>query len=165
MPIIISNNLIGKIPVLDSSIVRINLAWVDNYEAAQRLLNESNHQIYLDYPDGRKKPPQPKISLTEAIKLSSHPKVKYFALSNAEDIDKLSNIKNQIDCELVPKIETEKGVKIIPRMIEMGIKMIMLDGDDLYVDVKCDGAKYESLKQEVRSYDLTVLELQGVIFI
>lgn len=167
MPVIISNNLLGKIPLLDTAVIRINLAWIKDYEAAQRLLNESRHQIYLDYPDGRKKPPRPKISLTEAIELSHHPKVSYFAISNAEDIEKLTEIKGLLDCELVPKIETTKGVEIIPKMIDMGIKTIMLDGEDLYTDVDCDGDKYEQLKAEVRTYKdkITVLELQGVVFI
>lgn len=164
--IVISNNLLGKIPLLDSTTIRINLAWVKK-EDVSKLLDESTKDIYLDYPDGRKKPPVPTMTIEEAIEFSKHPKVKYFAFSNAT-IDRVLEIKDKIDCQLVPKIETEQGVRDIPEMIKAGIKMFMLDKEDLYTDVNCNPDEFNRLVNDVRSFrseDIIILELQGVVFI
>lgn len=162
---IISNNLVGKMPVQDDAIIRINLAWINDYETAERLISESNHKIYLDYPDGRKKPPRGKISLTEAIRLSNHDNVKYFAVSNCEDVWKMKGIINELPktVEFVPKIETEIGVNNMSEMEAIGIKTFMLDKEDLYTDVKGDADKYNLLVEEARKHN--IIELQGVVFI
>jgi len=163
MPTIISNNLIGKIPIRHDAIIRINLAWVCKDEA-KKIIDKSKHSIYLDYPDGRTKPPTPTISFEEAVELSKHKNVTYFAFSNAT-LDKVKSIKGKVNCILVPKIETEQGVKEVPNMIELGIKTIMLDKEDLYTAVDCDPNKFNQLLDEVRSYKVNILELQGVVFI
>jgi len=161
---IISNNLVGKLPLPEETIIRINLAWIDSYETAQALISSSEHEIYLDYPDGRKKPPRGILSLTEAIQLSKLPKVKYFAVSNCEDVNKIDEIRSQIDVEFVPKIETLNGVKNMMAMVGSGIKTFMLDKEDLYTDVKCDSATFTALVEEARKTPAKVLELKGVIF-
>lgn len=163
--LVISNNLIGKMPIEEDTIIRINLAWVD-YEAAQAIISSSKHKIYLDYPDGRKKPPRGKISLTEAIQLSDNPNVKYFAVSNCEDVWKLKGIINELPkhIEFVPKIETEIGVNNMSDMEAIGIKTFMLDKEDLYTDVKGDVDKYNKLVEQARTHN-GVIELQGVVFI
>jgi hypothetical protein len=163
MPTIISNNLIGKIPVSKETVIRINLAWVSK-EEARKIIDKSKHSIYLDYPDGRTKPPTPTITFEEAVELSKHKNVTYFAFSNAT-LNKVKDIKVKVNCILVPKIETEQGVKEVPDMIKEGIKTIMLDKEDLYTAVDCDPIKFNKLLDEVRSYKVNILELQGVVFI
>jgi len=165
---IISNNLIGKMPIAQDAIVRINLAWVPNREEALRLLSGTHHDIYLDYPDGRNKPPRPTITLTEAINLAKHPRVKYFAISNADNPEKLKKLSDRLskNVTLVPKIETIMGVKCIRGMIKVGIKVLMLDKEDLYTDVDCYSEEFNNLIEEARSYkdEVEMLELQGVVF-
>ena len=161
--LVISNHLIDKMPIPYSAVIRINLAWIKDKAEAEKIIKNCKHDIYLDFPDGRKKPPVPTITLEEAIELAKD--VKYFAISNAEDIRKLSEIRRMINCELIPKIETVAGVMAIPAMIEIGIKTIMLDKEDLYTDCEQDSFIYNKLIKKVRSYDLKVLELQGVVFI
>lgn len=154
-------------PMSDDTIIRINLAWIGSYKEAEEIISSSEHSIYLDYPDGRKKPPRGVLSLTEAIELSKLPQVKYFAVSNCEDIEKITGIMNQLDgVEFVPKIETTVGVANMGDMIEAGIKTFMLDKEDLYTDVKCDTDRFTALVEEARSYNnvAKVLELKGVIF-
>lgn len=164
---IISNNLIGKMPIADNAIIRINLAWIKSLDEAKRIITNSKHDIYLDYPTGRTKPPRPVITLNEAIELTKNKQVKYFAISNAEDISKIKEIKSKVKAELVPKIETQLGVSKINEMIEAGIKTIMLDKEDLYIDANCDSKEFNLLVNSVRSYKdrVKILELQGVIFI
>lgn len=165
--LVISNHLIGKMPIPEDAVVRINLAWVKNVREAKKLLNNLKHDVYLDYPDGRTKPPVPKISLKEAMKLTKHPRVVYFAVSNAEDLERLKYIKRKIDAELVPKIETVIGVSILPNIIDLNIRKVMLDKEDLYTNVGCNSRKYNDLVDLVRSFKdkIKILELQGVVFI
>jgi hypothetical protein len=168
MPIIISNNLQGKMPIPEDAVIRVNLAWFDNWQEAKQIIDNIEHYVYLDFPSGRTKPPKPKIKLEEAIELSKLNNVKYFAISNAEDIYELSEIMSLVNCEVVPKIETETGVNNINSMIEdIGIKTIMLDKEDLYTNCKMDSEKYNKLVMKAREYGsrIKVLELQGVIFI
>lgn len=164
---IISNNLVGSLPLDKNTIIRINLAWIRSIEEAKKIIDSSDFDIYLDYPDGRNKPPRPVIGMEDAMKLAKHHKVKYFAISNAEDAPKLNKIMSKIGNTIfVPKIETEKGVNNLDEIISIGVKNIMLDKEDLYSDVNCDSDKFNSLVEKVRSYKdkLNILELKGVIF-
>jgi len=165
---IISNNLIGKMPIPDNAIIRVNLAWIKDVKEAKKIL-EQNKKIYLDYPSGRTKPPVPTITLDEAIELTKHKSVYYFAVSNAENATKLSEINARLTSavELVPKIETTKGIENIEKMIAIGIKSIMLDKEDLYTNVKCNTKRYNKWLERIRSYKgrIKILELQGVVFI
>ena len=163
---IISNNLIGKMPIPDDAIIRINLAWFKTKEEAEKVIIGCK-SVYLDYPDGRSKPPRPSISLVEAIELSKLDNVSYFAISNVEDVLKIKELQEQVGKPIVPKIETKKGVEIIEELIEIGIDMIMLDKEDLYTNVDCDSFLYTLLIDKVRTYGskIKILELQGVVFI
>jgi hypothetical protein len=147
--------------------IRVNLAWFKTIEEAKEVIDICEQPIYLDFPSGRTKPPVPEITLEEAIELSKNTNVMYFAISNAEDVDKLSEIRSLINCELVPKIETQEGVNKIQDMIDIGIKTIMLDKEDLYTNCKCDPEIYNEYLNKAREYgtQIKILELQGVIFI
>jgi pyruvate kinase len=159
---IISNNLIGKMPIPKDAIIRVNLAWVSK-EEARKILSETKNDIYLDYPSGRTKPPKPTMTLDDAIELANEFKVKYFAVSNIECICDVLDIQSKLYySEFVPKIETVNGVENI-REITQEVDIIMLDKEDLYVD--CNGEGYEDLINKVRSSKVKVLELAGVIFI
>lgn len=147
-------------PIPADVIIRVNLAWVD-YERAKLLLNSINQPIYLDYPSGRTKPPKPTITLDEAIALANEFKVRYFAVSNYEDAKTIRDIKERVKCEVVPKIETIKGVENIAE-IAKEVAMVMLDKDDLFVN--CRGQGFEELVGKIRTCGIKVLELQGVIF-
>src|SRR3989344_6297390 len=115
--IIISCNALG-IPNTDFKsadkeiVARVNLAWQNNKKEAEKVLADLSHDIYLDYPQGRTKPPRPTISLDEALELAKKFKVKYFAVSNAENPRALLAIKKKLPSftALVPKIETRRGV-------------------------------------------------------
>ena len=164
---IVSNHIINKIDVPVGTIARLNLAWVKSKQEAQDILDNSKFPVYLDFPYGRTKPPKPVLTLDDAIELSHHDRVLYLAVSNAEDIEVLKDIQSKLDdVELIPKIETIKGVENIDDMISMGIKTIMLDKEDLYTDVDCDADRFEELTGIVRAYkdNIKILELQGVIF-
>lgn len=154
-------------PIPEDAIIRINLAWVKDINEAKEILNAVTHHVYLDFPDGRKKPPKPTISLEDALLLAEHEKVMYFAISNAENIDKLRRMKDRLmDVILVPKIETTLGVMRMQKMIDLGIDTFMLDKEDLYTDVDCDPDKYGEYLEEARSHkDVKILELNGVVFI
>lgn len=164
---IISNNLVNKMPIPDDTIIRVNLAWIKSYEEAEAVISSSGHSVYLDYPDGRKKPPRGVLSLKEAIKLARLPEVLYFAVSNCESVERINEIREQLwDVEFVPKIETVAGVAGMDEMIKAGIKTFMLDKEDLYTDVQGDADRFEELVNEARGYSdrAKILELKGVIF-
>jgi len=142
------------------AIIRVNLAWV-NLEEAREILKNSKHRIYLDYPSGRTKPPKPTITLDEAIDLANEFKVRYFAVSNVESVRTIKELKKRVKAEIVPKIETVKGVKNINN-IAKEVNMVMIDKDDLWVD--CKGKNWHNLIKRVRSAEVNILELAGIIF-
>lgn len=167
--IIISNHLIGKMAIPEDAIIRINLAWIKNKKGAEKLLKNITHEIYLDYPSGRTKPPKPTMTLGDAIILCNEFKPKYFAISNAENPQNLLSLKKMLpkETELVPKIETVRGIMDFRYIIkETNIKTVMLDKEDLYTN---DKEKYQELVNKIRkeSKELGVhlLELNGVVFI
>lgn len=161
---IVSNNIIDEIKGADMT-ARINLAWVPDVATAEKLLDNSKYKVYLDYPSGRTKPPVPTISLEQAIELSKHEKVLYFAVSNIETAKECEALMELLDdVEFIPKIETEVGVRNLKEIIGTGVKTIMLDKEDLYSDVACNSDMFNELVNEVRGHDVKILELQGVIF-
>lgn len=173
--LIISNYLFSKsnINFPDDAIARINIAWIKNVENLKEVLESIKHDIYLDYPQGRTKPPRPVISLDESLALVHFYKhIKYFAVSNVEDPDNIEAIQHRLPngVELVPKIETQKGINNLDVILERTkVKYIMLDKEDLYLDANTDSVLYEDLINQARlkclNHGVTVLELHGVVFI
>ena len=78
-----------------------------------------------------------------------------------EDGEDVKRIKEKVNSEFVPKIETIKGVENIHEIAKI-VETVMLDKEDLYID--CGGKNYEQLIKEVKSANVRVLELIGVIF-
>jgi len=172
--IIASNHLLSKgLDFPKGAVMRLNLAWQESKEEAEKTLGKlTAFEIYLDYPQGRSKPPKPVITLNEAIALAnlfSH--VKYFAVSNVESPNTIREIQALLPShvQMVPKIETKAGVNNLDEIIKKtGVKHIMLDKEDLYVDVGRDSEEFNRLVEVTRAkrdeLGFELLEMQGVVF-
>lgn len=173
--LIISNHLMDKtdIPFPGHVVVRVNVAWIPTKEELIDTLSKITRDIYLDYPQGRSKPPKPKIALEDAIAIAHQfPRVKYFAVSNVEDPEAIHAIKIKLPSHvgLVPKIETEQGIQNLEKIVEkIKNQYIMFDKEDLYVDLNKDADKFEYLvdltRKKSKTLGIEVLELQGVVFL
>lgn len=172
--IILSNYILekGHFPVPDDVVIRVNVAWVKTKEELGQILKDISHDIYLDYPQGRSKPPRPTLKLDEVIAFAHEfPQVKYFAVSNVEDPEDIFSIKSRLPAHIgvVPKIETERGIELLEEIIQrIDAKYIMLDKEDLYVDVNRNGELFAELIERAREKTTKagaeVLELHGVVF-
>ncbi len=172
--IIVSNHLfsVTNVEFPENIVVRVNLAWMKSAEEARRVLKKVKHDVYLDYPQGRSKPPKPKLSLKQALDIANEFKqIRFFAVSNVEEADEVKKLRARIPThiEFVPKIETERGVQNIPAIVKAGrVKFAMLDKEDLYTDVAQNQRKYESLtalaRTKAKGAGVELLELQGVVF-
>lgn len=170
---IISNNALKLFDKLPSNIIiRINVAWCKTLNELKTIVENSTHPIYLDCPTGRLKPPITKIKLSSVIKIAnkSH-RVKYFACSNAEDHLKIKELRNLINdrIQLVPKIETVKGIKNMVKICNYGMTdMIMLDHEDLYINVNHNNKlfnKYMNIViQKGKKHKIKIYKVQGIIF-
>ena len=156
----------------EDAVIRINMAWVHSKEELIRVIeNIKDRDIYLDYPQGRSKPPTPTLKIKDAYELMrKYDHIKYFAVSNIETVQNIQKIKAQLPerVEFVPKIETRQGVDNINRIIDCNIQTIMLDKEDLYVNVGNDNTEFFTLVDVMRkvckNLKVTLLELEGVIF-
>lgn len=172
--ILVSNNVQNKIELPKSATIRINMAWVKTIKELKVIIESNiNRDIFLDYPQGRSKPPRPVLSIDDAIEVMNlYSNIKYFAVSNIEKVSHVKSIQESItsQVEFVPKIETETGVLNLETLInECNIKTIMLDKEDLFVDVEQDNTEFYKdialVKQICKEKKVRLLELQGVIFI
>jgi len=173
--IIVSNHLLKKTDINfleNNTVIRINVAWVKNKAELIELLNQIQNDIYLDYPQGRNKPPRPTLQLDEVMELiPNYDHIKHFAISNVEDPGKIFEIQNRLPSKvnLVPKIETQIGVENLEEIIDkIEAKYIMLDKEDLYIDVDTDQEVFENLielaRKTCKEKMVKILELQGVVF-
>ena len=174
--LLVSNHLLLTTPIVfpaETVVVRINIAWVRDKKELARLLRTTPHDIYLDYPQGRTKPPVPRLSLEDAIVFAhTFPNVKYFAVSNVEDPENIYAIKSRLPAhiEVVPKIETAVGIRNLERIVKkIRAKYVMLDKEDLYLDIDRNPKRFDTLVQSARKKALrsgtTLLELHGVVFL
>jgi len=124
----------------NETVIRINLAWIENLTKLEKLLSSFSNEIYLDLPVGRTKPPNNNYSVDELKKIIlAHKNIKYLAISNVEsanDIFSYVNLFREV-LSVVPKIETEKGINNISDICSIipDQKIIMLDHDDLFSDL------------------------------
>ena len=138
--LIASQNLSNYgVPVPENTIFRINLAWTNSLDELKNLLQKhSEHDIFVDLPIHRTKPPNNKYSLEDIIPIfESNSNVKYLAISNVKSSNDLKKyldlLPNSIN--LIPKIESPNGVnniKDITDSLSSEQKIVMLDHDDLY---------------------------------
>lgn len=170
---IISNNLKGILPIPMGSLIRVNTAWVKSVEELDSIIVDNSPMgIFLDFPNGRTKPPKPTLLLKDVISAAHrHSNILFFALSNADDVGLVKSVREllPLGVKLVPKIESECGIKNIQRILDSAsTDVVMFDKEDLYTDVKCDSDKYELLVEKMRSFckknRVVLLELRGVIF-
>ncbi|MCV0411908.1 hypothetical protein [Nitrosarchaeum sp.] len=135
---IFSQNLSNyDLPLPKDCIFRINLAWVNGLEELKSiLLKHVSHQIFLDLPINRTKPPHNKYSIEELIPIiKEFSNIRYFAISNVEKKDDVIKFKTILpsSVNIVPKIESKTGIDNIEEITnELTSKIIMLDHDDLF---------------------------------
>ena len=173
--LIISNHLFDKTDLSfpEHVVARVNVAWVNTLPELHDILTRLKHDVYLDYPQGRTKPPTPVISLEDTITTAHQfPHIKHFAVSNVEDPEDIFRIKEQLPFSIgiVPKIETELGINNLEKIVErIQNQYIMFDKEDLYLDVDRDTEKFQSLidlaRQKSKELGIEILELHGVIFL
>lgn len=172
--LVISNHVktLG-LPLPKDVIIRINIAWLQSLEQLENIILEnSEHAVWVDYPTGRTKPPVPLLTLGEAIScLHKFKNVKYFAFSNAEDINIIQLIRQAVPnrIKLIPKIETSKGVSNLEKiLLASETDMVMLDVEDLYsncLNIPSELKKeIDIFNQKVKNFNIKVFKLGGVIF-
>ena len=171
--ILISNHLLTlpEFEKVEDVVIRINMAHVRDMKQLRQFLNR-DCDIFLDYPKGRSKPPVPSLSFKDSLNvLGKYGNIKYFATSNIEEVTEVNLICDLLPehTSFVPKIETLRGVLNLDRLFDTEkIKHIMLDGEDLYTDVKNDVELFLNLKERVKricnEYNVELLELYGVVF-
>ena len=172
--IVISNHIKTHriLPIPDDVIIRINMAWIKTEKELIKIIEGIRQDIFLDFPQGRTKPPTPILSLEIALKMMRKYKhITHFAISNAESIKIIAHLRSIIPShiELVPKIETPIGVDLLTKIIKTAkTKTIMCDKEDLYLNVNRDNDKFNKYVEKTRKIckklKVTALELQGVIF-
>lgn len=171
--ILVSNNVKGKMSLSSDVVIRINAAWVKNYaELIQIIENNADRKIYLDYPEGRTKPPKPTLTFADVLKATeAYNNITYFAVSNAESFENMTQIRKLVPdrVKIIPKIETPIGVlKVLDVCKGAATDTIMLDKEDLYTAVNKDTTMFEHfldvLRTVCKNNNITVLELQGVVF-
>ncbi len=170
--LVVSNHCYDSIGSPADAVIRCNLAWSKDRDDAERTVSQlRGHKIFLDFPQGRTKPPKPVVTLDEAIALANKYEVDFFAVSNVESPYSLLGIRSLLkeSIEICPKIETKRGVAAMSQIIKkVGVKYIMLDKDDLFVDVGHDNKAFEAWVQQARNHaafeKVYLLELTGVVF-
>ncbi|MBI3336880.1 hypothetical protein HYZ98_04960 [Candidatus Peregrinibacteria bacterium] len=172
--ILVSNHALERkyFPVPQDVVIRVNVAWVRTVPMLEKILTETEYDIFLDYPQGRTKPPVPTIALEDTLRsVHRFPHVKYFAVSNVEDPEAIHVIQRRLPTHvmMVPKIETQKGVDQLEYIVkDTGVRYIMLDKEDLYFNIGGESELYGELVKRVRNkakeLSVEVLELHGVIF-
>lgn len=176
---IVSQNLTNyNIPIPTDAIFRINLAWVNNLAELESLLQKHDqHEIFLDLPINRTKPPNNSDDMSQLIPiLNAHQNVRYFAISNVNYPSDIADFINILPRQItiVPKIESPEGVQNIDKItasLPYAKKVIMLDHDDLYSALTKKGEPPSSFKDYFNRLvkfcndsNIVLLRTIGVIF-
>ena len=177
--LIASQNLLNYgVPVPENTIFRINLAWTNTLDELKDLLQKhQTHDIFVDLPIHRTKPPNNKYSLDDIIPIFKlNPNVKYLAISNVESSNDLKKYLDVLpkSITLIPKIESPTGVNNIEdnmNSIPSDQKIVMLDHDDLYSSMLKNGepsTNFVSYVNKLVEYctknNIILLRTIGVIF-
>lgn len=161
----------------EDAVFRINLAWVnDLIELTDLLKKHITHQIFLDLPINRTKPPANNYSINQLIPIfNEYKNIKYFAISNVNSKNDLMDYLQIIPKEItiVPKIESPDGIANIDEITDslLSQKIIMLDHDDLYSALIKKGEKPSKFKEYINQLvefcnknNVTILRTIGVLF-
>lgn len=173
--IISQNARLAHMNIPPHAVLRVNVAWIKNREELFRVLSGITNDVFLDFPEGRRKPPRPVLKfpdLIEAMRL--HKRVKYFGATDVRNEETVARLLKALppNVQLIPKIESRAGVKrleLIAEALPYDTKYIMLDKEDLYTDLGSDNDTFLDYLQMVREKcwksHVHVLELAGVIFV
>jgi hypothetical protein len=175
--LLVSQNLCNyEINYPKSTVLRFNLAWVDDLSTLEKAVSNLDNDIFLDLPVGRTKPPTNKYNLSDLKNIiEKNSNIKYLAISNVgsyEDIKEPSLLFSDY-LSIVPKIETLKGLENISEICSrlVGEKIIMLDHDDLFSDLiknNISSSKFfdyiEDLVYFCELKAVKLLKTRGVIF-
>mgnify|MGYP005635328979 FL=1 len=159
-------------------IFRINLAWINDLDELKLLLKKhQSHEIFLDLPINRTKPPSNNYSLDDLIPIiESNSNIKYFAISNVDSAAYLEPYVKVLPAtiNIVPKIENAKGISNIAEIIHKlptSKKIIMLDHDDLYSSLIKQNESPSKFKDYINNLinfcttnNVTLLRTIGVVF-
>ena len=177
--LIVSQNLSNyDMNIPEDAIFRINLAWVNNIEELMKILKKhSSHQIFLDLPINRTKPPDNSYLIDDLIPIiNNNENIEYLAISNVDDESIISNFLEKLPnhTKIVPKIESPKGISNISNIVNKlpyENKIIMLDHDDLFTKLIKNNETSDSFQKYIRRLvkyandnDITLLRTIGVIF-
>ena len=176
--LIVSQNMTNyDVSLPQDTILRINLAWINDLDTLKNILEAKSEQIiFIDLPKNRTKPPNNRYSMDE-IKpiLESYSNIKYFALSNVDSAEYLAKYMTYVpeNIVVVPKIESHLGIKNIEEISRIlgDEKVVMLDHDDLYSSMlkKNDDPKnFQVYIQQLIDFcnknDVILLRTVGVMF-
>ena len=176
--LLVSQNLVNYIAFPQDTVLRINLAWINTRKDLINILNKhKSHQIFLDLPTKRVKPPNNKYTVKELKSiLQKHKNIKYFAISNVESACDVNNLKKFIPSHIfiAPKIESIKAVmniKEITTSLDKDDPIIMLDHDDLYSSIIKANEPITNFKKYIKNlasfckkHKIRLLRARGIIF-
>ena len=177
--LIVSQNLSNyDMNIPEDAIFRINLAWVNNIEELTKILKKhSSHQIFLDLPINRTKPPDNSYLIDDLIPIiNNNENIEYLAISNVDDESIISNFLEKLPnhTKIVPKIESPNGISNISNIVNKlpyENKIIMLDHDDLFSSLKKLGepdSKFVDYIEKLTTFctknNILLLRTVGVIF-
>ena len=172
---LVSHNLMGYIPIPKTSVIRINIAWCKNLPTLiDKLKDAEEYDVFLDFPEGRSKPPRSPITLEDLRILPMVFKnIKHFAISNVERQDDLTDYIH-LGVSLVPKIETVFGCENIDSIVngKQHINYIMIDHGDLYNDMILTGKEdkdmyrdyIDPLVSRCKAFRVKALRERGLVF-
>jgi hypothetical protein len=174
MLIISQNARLAHLPIPKDAVLRVNVAWVKSVKDLDSLLTGIQQDVFLDFPEGRNKPPKPVLVLEDLLTaMKRYERIRYFGVTNVKAPEAIEKLKTLVPShvQLVPKIESVAGVKRLADILatlSYAKKFIMLDKEDLYTDLHHDNEGLERCVREVRDVcrgaGVEVLELAGVIF-
>ena len=171
--ILVSNNLQGmsELRFCGNVVIRINIAWANTVDDLKAALIGTEWDVFIDYPEGRTKPPAPRLLYSQVIEvIEDFPQVKYFAVSNIESPNVAGLYARSLEhIKFVPKIETYRGAWNIAGILkEAHPEYIMLDTEDLFLSCGGDARKYteafDHVKFTCEKNGVSVLKIQGVVF-
>ena len=175
--LLISQNLMNyEMEFPDDVVLRINMAWVDNIKKFKETLDRYDLDFFIDFPSGRIKPPNNRYTIDQLVPIiKAYKNIKFLAISNVETPEEIDKYSAYFDNrpQIVPKIETIKGVKNIANIcssLSTG-DYLMLDHDDLFTNViknNLDTEAFIKLVDNLVSFcdssKLNLLRTRGVIF-
>jgi hypothetical protein len=176
--LLVSNNLFRReITYPPNAVVRINLAWAHTPELLAKAV-DTDHDVFLDFPIGRSKPPYNNYSLKDVYDfVQQYDNIKYVAISNVHHKGYLADAIEVFGDSviLVPKIESLEGIKNIHDIIAAlptERKVLMLDHDDLCADLIKNGippndmytVHVANLIEACNNDGAELLRTQGVVF-